>query len=338
MAEYHLLTIWRIEAPLEEVYAAVQNSLRWPEWWPGVQKAEQVSFGNADGIGSIWRYSWQGRLPYRLRFEVCATRIEKLVSIEGTARGDLEGIGRWTFSREETVSVVRCEWHVRSTRWWMNLIAPLARSLFIRNHSLIMEQGGKGLARLLGSSLVSQKTIDLMAKEAAPPQAMRGNIDPATMLIAGIGAGILATLVQLALWWLTGMPLAETLFRDARLTAAMAMGTGVLPPPSTLRWDILLVATLIHFALSIAYAVIPACLFGHLRSGSNLLAGAIFGLIIYLVNLHGFTMLFPWFAVTRGWITLVAHLVFGIALSAGCRIDWRACSVRYRPDDRQISL
>ena len=33
MAEYHLLTIWRIEAPLEEVYATIINSLNWPDWW-----------------------------------------------------------------------------------------------------------------------------------------------------------------------------------------------------------------------------------------------------------------------------------------------------------------
>lgn len=32
VAEYRLLTIWRIEAPLEEVYAAIHNAPRWPDW------------------------------------------------------------------------------------------------------------------------------------------------------------------------------------------------------------------------------------------------------------------------------------------------------------------
>jgi hypothetical protein len=36
VAEYRLLTIWRIEAPLEAVYAAIHNSPHWPVWWPGV--------------------------------------------------------------------------------------------------------------------------------------------------------------------------------------------------------------------------------------------------------------------------------------------------------------
>jgi hypothetical protein len=53
----------------------------------------------------------------------------------------------------------------------MNLIAPVARSMFIRNHALVMAQGGAGLAQLLRSSLVGQETIDLMA-EAIPPRAI----------------------------------------------------------------------------------------------------------------------------------------------------------------------
>ncbi len=325
MAEYRLLTIWRIEAPLEVVYAAIHDSRRWPDWWPGVLKVEHLAAGDADGINSVWRYYWQGPLPYRVVFEVCITRVEKLVAIEGTARGDLEGIGCWYFSHQDGISVARCEWHVRSTRWWMNLLAPVARSMFIRNHTLVMEHGGEGLACLLKSLLVSQENIDLMAEGSPSWPTLgrpreRGRIDPVMVLVAGLGAGVMVTVAQLALWGLGEIPLQETFFRDVRLTAALVMGPGVLPPPSTLQWDILLVATLIHFALSVAYAVIPAQLSGHLRIGPALFVGALYGLVIYVSNLYLFTMLFPWFAVTRGWETLIAHLIFGVALVGGCRL------------------
>jgi uncharacterized protein YndB with AHSA1/START domain len=163
VAEYRLLTIWRIEAPLEAVYAAIHNSPHWPVWWPGVQKVEEVTAGDASGINSVLRYVWQGQLPYRMVFEVRATRIEKCVAIEGAVQGDLEGVGRWHFISEGAVSVVQYEWHVRSTRWWMNLIAPFARSMFIRNHGILMRQGAEGLARQLGAPLVAQESIDLMA-------------------------------------------------------------------------------------------------------------------------------------------------------------------------------
>ncbi len=64
---------------------------------------------------------------------------------------------------EGAISVVRYEWHVRSTRWRMNLTTPFARSIFIRNHGFLMRQGAEGLARHLGAPLVAQESIDLMA-------------------------------------------------------------------------------------------------------------------------------------------------------------------------------
>ncbi|TMH12878.1 MAG: sodium:proline symporter, partial [Betaproteobacteria bacterium] len=56
--------------------------------------------------------------------------------------------------------------------------------------------------------------------------------------LAGIAAGVVATLVQIALWWASSHPLPEILFRDARLTAAIVMGREALPPPATFAWSI----------------------------------------------------------------------------------------------------
>lgn len=57
---------------------------------------------------------------------------------------------------------------------------------------------------------------------------------------------------------------------------------------------------------------------GHLRGWVALAAGGFYGLMLYMVNLYGLTMLFPWFSVARDWITLLAHLVFGLTLAAAC--------------------
>lgn len=163
MTDYHLLTIWRIQAPLDAVYAAIHNTAGWTEWWPGVMKVEALATGDADGINSVLRYVWQGGLPYRVVFDVRATRIEPEVAIEGAVQGDLEGVGRWRFAHAGAVSTVRYEWHIRSTRWWMNLLAPFARTVFIRNHGCLMRQGAEGLARMLRAPLLSQESIDLKA-------------------------------------------------------------------------------------------------------------------------------------------------------------------------------
>ena len=164
-------------------------------------------------------------------FEVRATHIEELVAIEGSAKGDLEGVGRWHFSRKGQVSSVHYEWHVRSTKRWMNLVAPFVRPAFIHNHEYIMSHGGEGLARLLNSRLLSQENIDLMAKESRP-RALPGTlheggwINPLMLLIVGLSAGAVATLVQLALWWLAEVPVLETLFRDATTDCRTGDGTG----------------------------------------------------------------------------------------------------------------
>lgn len=134
------------------------------------------------------------------------------------------------------------------------------------------------------------------------------------VVLSGLFAGTIATIAQLVLWWLADIPILATLLRDARLTAAMVMGSGVLAPPLTAQWEIFMVATLVHFGLSTLYAILPALLARHLGTLGALAFGVSYGLAIYAINLHGFTAFFPWFAVSRDWITLAAHAVFGVAL------------------------
>jgi hypothetical protein len=153
--DYHFVTIWHIEAPIEAICEAIYHSLSWPQWWRDVKKVEELSPGDACGIGSIRRYSWRGRLPYRLNFDICVIYIEPLVTIEGIASGDVEGMGRWSFTTDDRVTVVRFEWQVRTTPYWMSLLAVFARPLFKWNHDAVMQRGGEALARMLNTRLVS---------------------------------------------------------------------------------------------------------------------------------------------------------------------------------------
>ena len=47
------------------------------------------------------------------------------------------------------------EWRVRTTRRWMNVLAPIARPVFRWNHDRLMRAGGRGLARRLGVEFLS---------------------------------------------------------------------------------------------------------------------------------------------------------------------------------------
>lgn len=43
-----------------------------------------------------------------------------------------------------------------------------------------------------------------------------------------------------------------------------------------------------------------------------LAVGAGYGLALYLVNFYLFTAVFPWFAMARNWVSVFAHIVFGL--------------------------
>ena len=140
----------------------------------------------------------------------------------------------------------------------------------------------------------------------------RGALSWRAVLFSAMVAGTVATLVQLLFWWVFWDVLPGILYRDARLTAAIVLGRGVLPPPATFDAKVFVVATFIHFALSFVYCVVLAILVGRRSRGRASAIGAGFGALLFVVNMYGFTLVFPWFAVARDWITLSSHMVFGM--------------------------
>jgi len=154
MARYSFLTTWILEASRDDVWRAIYEIERWPEGWRGVRSVEQLEEGDVSGIGALYRHEWRSVIPYPVRFDARITRIEPLDLIEADAHGELAGVGRWRFFGERETTVTY-EWNVRTTQRWMNLVAPLARPIFRGNHNVVMQQGGRGLADLLGARLLA---------------------------------------------------------------------------------------------------------------------------------------------------------------------------------------
>lgn len=152
--EYRFITVWYIEAPLEAVFEAIYRSLSWPQWWCNVESVEELAPGDARGIGNVRRYTWRGRVSYRLTFDIRLIHIMPLAAIEGIASGDVEGKGRWSFTADGAVTVVRYEWQVRTTPVWMNLLTLFARPFIKWNHNAVMQQGGEALAHMLNARMV----------------------------------------------------------------------------------------------------------------------------------------------------------------------------------------
>jgi hypothetical protein len=148
MADYHYVSTWQLQAPIEQVWTAITDL--------------ELAPGDAQGVGTRIRYVIKGRLPLRLASEATVTRVIEPRELELRAEGDLTGTGRWSLEQHDGITTARYTWDVHTTRPWMNLVAPLARPLFTWNSKGVMLQAGEGLARFLKVPL-------LRAEFNAPP-------------------------------------------------------------------------------------------------------------------------------------------------------------------------
>jgi hypothetical protein len=156
VADYRFLTTWLLEAPCAAVFEAIWDSEGWPRWWRGVESVRTLEEGDADGVGSLGRYVWKSRLPYRVEFDTRIVAVDRPHYLEGRATGELEGTGRWRLFGHEGLTAATYQWEVRTTAAWMNRAAPLLRPAFAWNHDVVMRWGGEGIARHLGARLVAR--------------------------------------------------------------------------------------------------------------------------------------------------------------------------------------
>ena len=154
MRTYAFVTLWHINAPVETVWAAITDMETWPSWWRYVERVETLDRGEDSGLGSLRRITWTSRLTYRLSFEIRTTRLDRPVFLEGTAVGELNGVGRWYLTPDGRTTRVRYEWDVSTTKRWMNWFYPILWPAFQWNHDQVMNEGGRSLARHLGVTLI----------------------------------------------------------------------------------------------------------------------------------------------------------------------------------------
>lgn len=154
MARYGFLTTWVVAAPIERVFDALHATEAYPSWWKGVLEVERLEQGDADGVGSVDRYVWKSKLPYKLEFRSRTTMSRRPYEMAGEAFGELTGNGHWRLFEKPGATCVTYEWNVETTEAWMNLLAPIAKPVFAWNHDYVMRGGGEGLARLLGAELL----------------------------------------------------------------------------------------------------------------------------------------------------------------------------------------
>lgn len=131
---------------------------------------------------------------------------------------------------------------------------------------------------------------------------------------AGLIAGLVFMIMEMVLVATVG---GGSLWGPPRMIGAIALGKDVLPPPATFDAGVFVVAMIVHFVLAVVLALLFVAIASRLRlsRAAFILAGAAFGLLVYLINFYGLTAVFPWFEGARSWITLLSHIVFGAVLA-----------------------
>jgi hypothetical protein len=147
----------------EAVWAALMASEEWPSWWRWLKRIDVVrEAASADGVGAIYRNHIGSPTGYAFAFESAVAEVDHLRRIDLTLTGEIVGRIRYLLSDgpsgETRISYAQ---PVETPKWWMNLLAPIARPGFTWNHDRLMTDFGKGLATASGGELVTVRNWTL---------------------------------------------------------------------------------------------------------------------------------------------------------------------------------
>jgi hypothetical protein len=93
MTDYHFVSIWRLQAPIEQVWDEIFHTERWPSWWKYVHRVDQLDPGDADGLGRRQHLEFTTRLPYRLGFDIQVRHLQPPTTLEAVATGSWRASG-----------------------------------------------------------------------------------------------------------------------------------------------------------------------------------------------------------------------------------------------------
>lgn len=155
-AQYHFLSEFALSSSPDAVWAALTDVTGWTSWWSWLKRVEVVRqpTGPAN-TGGVYKNVVRAPAGYGFDYDVEITAVDAPARIDVFSTGDIEGRGRFILEpRPDGGSNLGFAWLVETPKWWMNLLAPIARPGFTWNHDKLMTDFGRGLARQTGGEAV----------------------------------------------------------------------------------------------------------------------------------------------------------------------------------------
>jgi hypothetical protein len=167
-ARYHFLSDFTMTSSRDAVWTTLFAVREWPSWWRWLKRIDVVREATSDsGVGAVYRNHISSPTGYGFQFQVETAEVDVLRRIDLTVSGELVGRIRYLLSDDPSGGTnVSFAQLVETPKWWMNLLAPIARPGFNWNHDKLMTDHGRGLARASGGELVRVRNWSL--KPGAP--------------------------------------------------------------------------------------------------------------------------------------------------------------------------
>jgi hypothetical protein len=129
---------WRLDATPAQVYDALVDVERYPQWWPQVRRARPIDNNSGELI-------CRSALPYSLRL-IGHREVEDRgrLQLRATLTGDLVGWSSWHIRADGAASVAEFAQEVRPTGA-LGAASRIARPILEWNHTVMMRDGEVGL-------------------------------------------------------------------------------------------------------------------------------------------------------------------------------------------------
>ena len=144
--EYHFITQWRIMGTVTEVAEVLGKATDLVRWWPSVYlDVQEVTAGDANGIGRVVRLYTKGWLPYTLRWSFRVTESAYPAGFTLQAWGDFVGRGIWHLEQQGAWVSAVYDWKLRADKPLLRSLSFLLKPVFSANHRWAMHMGEDSL-------------------------------------------------------------------------------------------------------------------------------------------------------------------------------------------------
>ena len=141
--KYHFEDHWDVPFPIQDVWEVLSRPREFPVWWQGVYlSAEPLGDDDAPRVGARIAAVARGWLPYKLRFTIETTALDKPRLIAFKASGDFEtDDSRWLLTPNGAGTSVVLDWNPIVEKPVIKLLSPILKPIFRWNHHWTMVRG-----------------------------------------------------------------------------------------------------------------------------------------------------------------------------------------------------